>query len=233
MTPRRLIRPITIMVCLVLLAVGCAPGTGGGGAEAAEGGQVALRMSTWGNDSRLKLTEEAVTAFEQANPGITVQVENSEFSSYWDKLATQTAGNNAPTSSKWTSPTSRRTAAAMLLDLGTQSSVLDLSAMDAKVLDTGKSTTPWSVRLSVSRSSPSGSTRSCCKAGLKIPDDKTWTWDDLATMASTVTQKLGSDGVVGMDFFGLSAAEIGVWARQHNQAVFPLEGQTAITEDTW
>ena len=35
-------------------------------------------MSTWGNDSRLKLTEEAVAAFEQANPGITVQVENSE-----------------------------------------------------------------------------------------------------------------------------------------------------------
>ena len=37
-------------------------------------------MSTWGNDSRLKLTEEAVAAFQQANPGITVKVENSEFS---------------------------------------------------------------------------------------------------------------------------------------------------------
>ena len=103
------------------------------------GGQVALRMSTWGNDSRLKLTEEAVTAFEQANPGITVQVENSEFSSYWDKLATQTAGNNAPDviqmDESYIAAYGGRGA---LLDLGTQSSVLDLSAMDAKVLDTGK-----------------------------------------------------------------------------------------------
>src|ERR671911_2023153 len=98
MRVRRMIRPMTAIVCLVLLAAGCAPGTGGGGegGGGGESGQVALRMSTWGNDSRLKLTEEAVTAFEQANHGTTVQVENSEFGSYWDKLATQTAGNNAP-----------------------------------------------------------------------------------------------------------------------------------------
>ena len=51
---RRLIRPITIVVCLLLLAAGCAPGSGGEGSEDGSGGQVALRMSTWGNDSRLK-----------------------------------------------------------------------------------------------------------------------------------------------------------------------------------
>src|SRR5215212_10653594 len=140
MTLRRLIRPITIMVCLVLLAVGCAPGTAGqGGGGGGESGQVALRMSTWGNDSRLKLTEEAVAAFEKANPGTTVQVENSEFSSYWDKLATQTAGNNAPDviqmDESYIAAYGGRGA---LLDLSTKSSVLDLSVMDAKVLDTGK-----------------------------------------------------------------------------------------------
>jgi multiple sugar transport system substrate-binding protein len=237
MTLRRLIRPMTITVCLVLLAVGCAPGTGGGGGgagEGGEGGQVALRMSTWGNDSRLKLTEEAVTAFEQANPGITVQVENSEFSSYWDKLATQTAGNNAPDVIQMDeSYIAAYGGRAALLDLGTQSSVLDLSAMDAKVLDTGKvNDTLVGAPVGVALFSVGVNPELLQKAGLKVPDDKTWTWDDLATMASTVTQKLSSDGVVGMDFFGLSAAEIGVWARQHNQEVFPLEGQTAVTEDT-
>jgi multiple sugar transport system substrate-binding protein len=128
-----------ITVCLLLLAGGCAPGSGGEGGEDGSGGQVALRMSTWGNDSRLKLTEEAITAFEQANPGITVQVENSEFSSYWDKLATQTAANDAPDviqmDEAYIAAYGGRGA---LLDLSTQSSVLDLSAMDAKVLDTGK-----------------------------------------------------------------------------------------------
>jgi multiple sugar transport system substrate-binding protein len=226
---------MTIMVCLVLLAVGCAPGTAGQGDEGGGSGeQVALRMSTWGNDSRLKLTEEAVAAFEKANPGMTVQVENSEFSSYWDKLATQTAGNNAPDviqmDESYIAAYGGRSA---LLDLGTQSSVLDLSAMDAKVLDTGKvNDTLVGAPVGIANFSVGVNPELLQKAGLKIPDDKTWTWDDLATMASTVTQKLGSQGVVGMDFFGLSAAEIGAWARQHNQEVFPVEGQAGVTEET-
>jgi multiple sugar transport system substrate-binding protein len=233
MRVRRLIRPITIMVFLVLLAVGCAPGSTGGGGED-KSGQVALRMSTWGNDSRLKLTQEAITAFQQANPGITVQVENSEFTSYWDKLATQTAGNDSPDviqmDEAYIAAYGGRSA---LLDLGTKSSVLDLSAMDAKVLDTGKVNgalvgAPVGIALFSIGVNPD----LLKKAGLKMPDDKKWTWDDLASMASTVTQKLGSEGVVGMDFFGLGAAEIGAWARQHNQEVFPLEGQTAVTQET-
>jgi multiple sugar transport system substrate-binding protein len=233
MRVRRLIRPMTIMVFLVLLAAGCAPGSSGGGGED-KSGQVALRMSTWGNDSRLKLTEQAITAFQQANPGITVQVENSEFSSYWDKLATQTAGNDSPDviqmDEAYIAAYGGRNA---LLDLSTKSSVLDLSAMDAKVLDTGKVNgalvgAPVGIALFSIGVNPD----LLKKAGLKMPDDKKWTWDDLASMASTVTQKLGSEGVVGMDFFGLGAAEIGAWARQHNQEVFPLEGQTAVTQET-
>ena len=120
-----------------------------------------------------------------------------------------------------------------LLDLSTQSSVLDLSAMDAKVLDTGKvGGTLVGAPVGVALFSVGVNPELLKQAGLKMPDDKTWTWDDLATMASTVTEKLGSKGVVGMDFFGLSAAEIGVWARQHNQEVFPTEGQTAVTPET-
>ena len=228
---RRLVRPMTILVCLVLLSAGCGPGSGGGGGS---DGEVALRMSTWGNDSRLKLTEEAVKAFEQANPGITVQVENAEFGSYWDRLATQTAGKNSPDviqmDEAYIAAYGGRGA---LLDMSTQSSVLDLSAMDAKVLETGKvGGTQVGAPVGVALFSVGVNPDLLAQAGLKMPDDKTWTWDDLATMASTVTRKLGSKGVAGMDFFGLSAAEVGVWARQHDQEVFPTEGKTAVTEET-
>jgi multiple sugar transport system substrate-binding protein len=235
MPVRRLIRPMTIMVCLVLLAAGCAPGTVGDGSDGGgSDGQVALRMSTWGNDSRLKLTEEAVAAFQQANPGITVQVENSDWTGYWDKLATQTAADAPPDviqmDEAYIAAYGGRDA---LLDLGTQSSVLDLSAMDAKVLDTGKvGGTLVGAPVGVANYSVGVNPELLRQAGLKMPDDKTWTWDDLATMAATVTQKLGSEGVVGMDFFGANAAEIGVWARQHNQEVFPTEGQAAVTAET-
>ena len=161
-------------------------------------------MSTWGNDSRLKLTEEAVAAFEQANPGITVQVENSDWTGYWDKLATQTAADAPPDviqmDESYIAAYGGRDA---LLDLSTQSSVLDLSAMDAKVLDTGKvGGTLVGAPVGVALFSVGVNPELLKQAGLEMPDDKTWTWDDLATMAATVTEKLGSEGVVGMDFFG-------------------------------
>ena len=234
MSVRRLIRPLTILVGLVLVATGCAPGTVGDGGDEGSDGQVALRMSTWGNDSRLKLTEEAAAAFEQANPGITVQVENSEWTGYWDKLATQTAGDDPPDviqmDESYIAAYGGRDA---LLDLGTQSSVLDLSAMDAKVLDTGKvGGTLVGAPVGVALFSVGVNPDLLKQAGLKMPDDKTWTWDDLATMAATVTEKLGSEGVAGMDFFGVNAAEIGAWTRQHDQEVFPMEGQTAVTAET-
>jgi multiple sugar transport system substrate-binding protein len=224
---------MTILVFLVLLAAGCAPGSSGGGSED-KSGQVALRMSTWGNDSRLKLTEEAIKAFEQANPGITVQVENSEFGSYWDKLATQTAANDPPDviqmDESYIAAYGGRGA---LLDLSTKSSVLDLSPMDARVLDTGKVGGKLvGAPVGIANFSVGVNPELLKKAGLKMPDDKKWTWDDLATMASTVSQKLGSEGVVGMDFFGLGAAEIGAWARQHKQEVFPVGGQAGITQET-
>ena len=174
-------------------------------------------MSTWGNDSRLKLTEEAVTAFEQAN-GITVQVENSEFGSYWDKLATQTAANDAPDviqmDESYIAAYGGRDA---LLDLSTQSSVLDLSAMDAKVLDTGKVGDTWSVRLSASRSSvgvnPELLLAGGCRTTRPGPGTTSPPWRP--------SPRSSAKGVVGMDFFGLSAAEIGVWARQRNQRCSP------------
>ena len=231
MAARRLIRPLIALVCLVLVATGCGGGSGG---DSGSDGQVMLRMSTWGNDSRLKLTTEVATVFEQANPNIKIQVENSEWGSYWEKLATTTAGNSSPDviqmDESYIGAYGGRGA---LLDLGKQSSVLDLSAMDAKVLDTGKvEGNLVGAPIGIANYSVGVNPDLLKQAGLKMPNDKTWTWDDFATMASTVSQKLGAKGVVGMDFFGANAAEIGAWTRQHDQEVFPTEGQAAVTPET-
>ena len=57
-----------------------------------------------------------------------------------------------------------------------------------------------------------------------MPDDKTWTWDQLAQVAAQVTEKLGSQGVYGLDGFGTGAAELGAWARQKGEEVWPTDG---------
>ena len=66
----------------------CAPGQSQSGSEEA----ATLRVSTWGNDSRLKLTQQAVGAFTAANPGIKVTVENNDWSADRNKLADDDGG---------------------------------------------------------------------------------------------------------------------------------------------
>src|SRR5687768_16421467 len=87
----RLLTALLLLVCL-LAATACAPGQSQQ-SESDSGGAATLRVSTWGNDSRVRLTQEAVDAFTAANPDIKVTIENTDWSGYWDKLATMTAGN--------------------------------------------------------------------------------------------------------------------------------------------
>lgn len=233
-TRRAALRAVTAVAAAASLtfAAGCAPGSSSGG-EAPDG-TTTLRMSTWGNDSRLKLTQQAVDAFEQANPTIKVTVENSEWSSYWDKLATGTAANDAPDviqmDESYIAAYGSRGA---LLDLGSVPDDLDLSAMDAKVLDTGKvDGTLVGAPVGVANFSVGVNPALLEQAGIAMPDDRTWTWDDLAELSAEVTAKLGDQGVYGFDMFGTGAAELGAWARQHGEEVFPTDGQTALSEAT-
>jgi multiple sugar transport system substrate-binding protein len=195
---------------------------------------VTLRVSTWGNDSRLKLTQQAVDAFTAANPDIKVTVENSDWTSYWDKLATTTAANDAPDviqmDESYIAAYGGRGA---LLDLDTVKDNLDLSAMDAKVLETGKvGGTLVGAPIGVANFSVGVNPKLLEEAGVKLPDDKTWTWDQLASAAAQVTAKLGSKGVYGFDGFGTGAAELGAWARQKGEEVWPAEGQTGVSQAT-
>ena len=45
---------------------------------------------------RNKNTQAAIDAYIKANPNVKIAPQPGEFASYWDKLATQTAGGQAP-----------------------------------------------------------------------------------------------------------------------------------------
>jgi multiple sugar transport system substrate-binding protein len=221
---RRLLTALLLLVCL-LAAAGCAPGQSQR-SESESGGPVTLRVSTWGNDSRVRLTQNAVDAFTAANPDIKVTIENNDWSAYWDKLATMTAGDNSPDviqmDESYIAAYGARDA---LLDLGTVKDNLDLSAMDAKVLGTGKvGGTLVGAPIGVANFSVGVNPEVLKKAGVSMPNDKTWTWDQFAQIAAQVTGKLGSQGVYGLDGFGTGAAELGAWARQKGEEVWPTEG---------
>ena len=218
---RRLVTALLVPLCLVASAA-CAPGQSQSGSE----GGNELRVTTWGNDSRLKLTQQAVDAFTAANPDIKVTVENSDWTAYWDKLATMTAGNNAPDVIQMDeSYIAAYGAREALLDLNTVKGNLDLSAMDPKVLETGNvEGTLVGAPIGVANFSVAVNPEVLKKAGVSVPNDETWTWDQFGEAAAQVTEKLGSQGVYGLDGFGTGAAELGAWARQKGEEVWPTTG---------
>ena len=203
----------------------CAPGSSGGSSASAGGGT--LRVSTWGNDSRLKLTQAAVAAFEKANPGVKVTIENSERTSYWDKLATGTAANDSPDviqmDESYIAAYGTRGA---LLDLKSVSSQLDLSAMDEKVRDTGLvDGTFVGAPIGTGNYAVGVNPKLLQQAGVDLPDDTTWTWDEFADLATRISGALSAQQVFGFDGFGTGTNEVAVWARQRGQEVFPRKDE--------
>ncbi|WP_033344906.1 ABC transporter substrate-binding protein [Catenuloplanes japonicus] len=82
----------TALAAAILLAAGL---TACGGDDDA-GGTVTLRFSWWGNADRAALMQQSIDLFQAANPTIKVTPSFQEFEAYWQKMATETAGGNAP-----------------------------------------------------------------------------------------------------------------------------------------
>ena len=215
-------------------AAGCSsssPGTAGASAGAGGAGNATLRFTWWGNDLRNRLTTQVVDLFQQRNPSIKVSMEPGEWGSYWDKLATQVAGTNMPDicqhdESQIAAYATKNT----LLELTTQKA-LDLSSVDPKVLDTGKvAGKVYGVPVGIAVFSVAVNPAVLAQAGVALPNDKTWTWDEMVAAAAQVSAKV--PGSYGFDGFGTGSAELVYWARQSGQAVFPQGGETAVTAET-
>ncbi|TJY42272.1 sugar ABC transporter substrate-binding protein [Cohnella pontilimi] len=65
-------------------------------ADSGSGEQVSIRFTWWGDTKRHEKYNAIADLFEKANPNIKVVREFGSWDDYWNKLATQTAGGNAP-----------------------------------------------------------------------------------------------------------------------------------------
>lgn len=80
-----------------LVLTGC---SGGGGAEPAAtydpDEEVTLNLAFWGNDVRAALYDEAIAAFNEEYPNITVNSSFLGFPEFWEKRQTEAAGGGLP-----------------------------------------------------------------------------------------------------------------------------------------
>lgn len=215
--PKRVIALVAGIGALLLLAGCAAPSS----AQSDE--KVTLRFSWWGSDVRHALTQEVIDAFEAENPNITIEGEFGDFNSYWDKLATQVAANDAPDIIQMDSGYIREYAGrGALLDLSTQE--IDTSGIEKSVLGTGAFDGGLygiinGINLPVLLANPA----LFAQAGVELPDDTTWTWDDYKDIATRITA--GSpDGVYGSESYGNDPTTMEMWMRQHGKSLFTDDG---------
>ena len=125
---------VTAAAALALAA--CGSNGGGSSAGGSGGGKVTLRITWWGNPARAKATQDAIALFQKAHPNISVQTQPGAYTGYYDKLNTQVTAGDAPdvfqvdTVAKYAGKNA-------LVDLSTQSSVLDTGKIDKSYLAQG------------------------------------------------------------------------------------------------
>jgi multiple sugar transport system substrate-binding protein len=201
-----------------------------GGDEDSGSGGVTLRFSWWGSDTRAELTSKAIKDFEARNPTIKVQTDYAAYAPYWQKVATETAGGNAPDvfqmDYRYLSEYGRRNT---LLDLSKQAAVLPLTDLEpalakAGLIDGKTVAVPFgqnTVAIAVNDAALK-------KAGVEPLKAKA-TWAEFATWAKSVHTKSGGK-VHGVSDMGYAEDVFEVWLRQSGKTLYTADGKLGFTE---
>jgi multiple sugar transport system substrate-binding protein len=220
------IRLGAVAVALSLLATGC--GTSGGSSNNEE---VTLRFAWWGNEYLNAQTEKVIDAFEAEHPKIKIESEPGEWASYWDKLATKTAANDAPDviqmDQKYIAEYGGRGA---LLDLSKQDSI-DTSKLDKEGLASGQyDDAQYGISTGQNAYVIMANTKVFETAGVPLPDDTKWTWDDFMATASKISA--AGDGKNYGAAYGTNEADLIIWLRQHGENLYSQDGKLDFETST-
>lgn len=215
-------------VSLVSLTAACSSAP----SNEAQDGPVEIRFSWWGNEGRAQLTNKALAEFEAANPNIKVKPEYGDISGYFDKLATQVAANDAPDvitmGGAYPAEYANRGA---LLDLSKVEGSLDLSKMDQGALENGQvQGTQYGVSTGANALAIVVNPAVFAAAGVPLPDDSTWSWDDFAETAADVTAK-SPKGTYGTATV-LTHDSLDAFARQRGESLYTQDGQLGLGKET-
>lgn len=216
---KKVVATITATALLTLSACGTSVGASNVPVERADG-DVTIRLSWWGGDARIKATEEAVAGFEQAHPDIHVETEYSDWTGYWDKLAVQSAGGNAPDVMQMDQLyLAFYGGMEALLDLNDAKDYLDLSTMDGDTRGTGVvDGKQVAAPATIAQFGVIVNNDILDELGISLPDTTQWTWDEFADLAAQVTERSGGKYIGAIAPNNTYSLEI--WARQHGESTF-------------
>ncbi|GHC80552.1 sugar ABC transporter substrate-binding protein [Nocardiopsis terrae] len=223
---RPLLATTAAVAALVMAATAC-------GSSESDGDVVELRFSWWGADDRHSTMQEAIDVFEEQNPGIKVSPDYTDWGSYWDRLATSTAANDAPDifmqEERYLREYGQRGALADLSQYGDQ---LDLSALDPLVAETGVlDGQTFGIPTGVNAYAIMADPQAFEEAGVEMPDDTSWTWDDYVEIANEISE--ATDGeLAGVQSMAYNESGFQIFARQRGENLYAEDGTLAFSKET-
>ena len=227
---RRMRKSVAVLaaVSLLGLTVACS----GPSSNQSGDGPVEIRFSWWGNATRAELTNKAIKEFEAANPNIKVKPEYGDIGGYFDKLATQVAANDAPDvitmGGAYPAEYANRGA---LLDLSKVEGSLDLSKMDQGALENGQvKGKQYGISTGANALAIVVNPAVFQAAGVSLPDDNTWSWDDFAKTAEDITAN-SPKGTYGTATV-LTHDSLDAFARQRGKSLYTEDGQLGLDKET-
>ncbi|WP_189337497.1 ABC transporter substrate-binding protein [Arthrobacter sp. AFG7.2] len=229
-SPPRKVRTIAAVLAAVVSL-----GVAGCGSPAADD-SVTLRFNWWGSDARHAQTQQVIERFEEAHPNIKVQPEFSNFSDYFNKLSTSAASRDLPDVMQMTDPhLYTYIDNGQLVDLGKHSDVLPTGDFsEASLAGTQIDGGLYGIPTGDSGFGMAVNPALFEKAGVPLPDDNTWTWDEFKDTAAAISKALPD--VAGTSIT-MDEQTMNLWIRQHGEDYWKNGGSeigfTAETAASW
>lgn len=196
-----------------------------------ETGPITLRFTWWGGDARQQITKKVIAAFEAENPTITVNGEFGDFANYFDKLSTQVAANDAPDIIQMDEK--------FIREYGDRGALLDLNKLkglnttdiDQNALKSGEvNGKMYGLVVGLASYAIAANPSVLAKAGVPLPDDKTWSWDDYKKIGQQVAK--GGPDLTGVSLGYGDDTGVYIWARQHGDRLYDDEANVVIKQET-
>jgi len=191
-----------------------------------------LRLTFWGGQARADRTY-AVTDLYKAAKGTDIEGEFLAWNDYWPKLATQTAGGNAPDiiqmDYRYIVEYAKRNAIAPLDEF--VGGVLDLSNFDADQLEGGKVDGKlYGISLGANSVATLINTAAFEEAGVTAPTNA-WSYEDIMTSGEAFAAANIRGGMKMMTDSSGTEPMLDNWLRQKGLALYTADGKLGFGAD--
>lgn len=188
-----------------------------------------IRFYWWGSDARNERMQQAIDIFQDDNPNITVTGEFAEWGGYWDKLATSVVGGDTPDvfmqEDRYIADYARRGVLADLGSIGVETGDIDKSLLTAGQIEGTQYGVPTGSNVYSVIANPALFEA----AGVEMPDDDTWTWEDYVEIADKIHE--ATPDVYGTSDATYNEVAFSVFARQNGQSLFNDKGELGYKDE--